>query len=133
MLVQRLLTDALAGLQTPLPDLSNRQFVLNQMNNVHWDNEDFSLSFCIERALALVPLIKHQPLFTPEQFLAWQVDCPPLAIPYRGHSTEVNLAALAPHALSKTIHPDLVPSLTVLGVLVLATTPPRSTRRSAPA
>ena len=47
MLVQRLLTDALAGLQTPLPDLSNRQFVLNQMNNVHWDNEDFSLSFCI--------------------------------------------------------------------------------------
>ena len=118
MLDPRSLTDALAGLRTPLPDLSNRQFVLNRMNDVHVDNEDFTR--CIERALSLVPPITHQPLFAPQQFLAWRVDCPPRAILYRGHSTEVNLAARAPHALSTTIHPDRVPSRTVSGVSVLA-------------
>ena len=52
------LTGALAGLRTPLPDLSNRQYVLIRMNDVHVDNEDFTR--CIERALSLVPPITHQ-------------------------------------------------------------------------
>ena len=66
MLDPRSLMDALAGMRTPLSDLSNRQFVLNRINDVHVDNEDFSR--CIEHALALVPPITHQPLFAPQKF-----------------------------------------------------------------
>jgi hypothetical protein len=119
MLDPKSLHDILAGMgrREGLPDYSNREYVINQMNGHSPDNGDFIE--CLNKIIQSLPVNTERTFASPQQFIAWRIDNPPRAILYHGKEGKVDLASQPPHTLHKSIGQDKILNRTVSGISIL--------------
>jgi len=97
----------------------SRSYILGEMDNQpKYTSTEFAE--CVGHIMQFLPVTSVLHLPSPQQLLAWRVDCPPRAILYRGDATNVDLEAVPPHRLHKTIHQDKVINRTVSGISLLS-------------
>lgn len=124
MLHPESLSDALAGrrvIREGLPNLSDRAFVMGEMDRPdRADAAHPAFSECVDRLLNALPVSTCLDLPRPVQLLAWRVDCPPRVILYHGLSTGLDLSAMPPHRLHKSIRQDKLQNRTVSGISLLS-------------